>query len=147
MNWSCVRLGMMGDMHADAHKRSNSLQQHMHAVTTWPNPGKQITHLNPIKHNHTQHTYMQAGRVSKPCIKGCCQSYPQSMHQGRATHKAMWPNKQNPAIYLQVHPVGNQTNTCKNTLCSTEQGTNRLPVHSRHTGYHRCRNWGNTAQL
>jgi len=33
----------MGDMHADAHKRSSSLQQHMHAVTTWPNPGKQIT--------------------------------------------------------------------------------------------------------
>jgi len=44
---------MMGDMHAAAHKHSESIQQHVHAVTTWPNPGTQTTHLNPIKHNHT----------------------------------------------------------------------------------------------
>ena len=59
----------MGDMHADAHKCSESNLQHMHAVTTWLHPGKQTTHLNPIRHKHTQHTYMQGGSVVKPCTK------------------------------------------------------------------------------
>ena len=43
----------MGDMHADAHKRSDSLQQHMHAATTWPFTSDQTTHLN----THTTHLH------------------------------------------------------------------------------------------